>query len=277
MALPLSLLPSVAHAVDISTRCDAIAGCLVGERDYVASFLATLRGAWRLLGGSAELFTAVLQPGSEQLIGCDFAIVFQAEDAYKLVLIEAKWARPNWDKRKRTSAAANAEYLLAPQNISRFSDQIARQAAWLAANPGPFVAEMFIQINAAATVPPPYNDPAYFDQLGSTFITHQQARQVIAPPLRGGMMQFPPTQLWHVGNGFGSIQTQALARNSMNAEALFSGVVECRFGVAMNGQWQDHVPLPPGPEGLPPPQALLQALGLNQILVVNGQRPPQWA
>lgn len=285
MPLPLSLLPSLARAVDVSTRNDAISGCIVGERDYVASYLATLRNVWRLLGGSSELFVAVLPPSLERAIGCDYAVVLQAEDWFKLVFVEAKWARPDWDERRAPSALARAHYFpppaAVPPKISRFSDQIDRQAAWLL-GPGHhehFIAEMFLQVVSPAAAVAPYNNLAFFDQLGSTFITHARAREVVVPPPIGGTMQFSATLRWHSSAG-GALSGQQVALgggHGLDAAQLLDGVVECRFGKVIHGAWQDHLAALGQELGADPTDLhALRALGLRQLLVVGGLAPPQW-
>lgn len=71
MALPLSVLPGMAYAADVATRNDAIAGMVVSERDYVSTWLTTLRNNWRMLGGQASMAFVTLLPGYEQLLRRD--------------------------------------------------------------------------------------------------------------------------------------------------------------------------------------------------------------
>jgi hypothetical protein len=279
MPLPLFLLPDLARAADVSTRNDASAGCIVGERDYVASFLATLRNLWRLLGGTAELFSAVLSPTMEQRTGCDYAIVLQTDHLFKLVLFEAKWVRPRWDSRRYPTAVARARYFPAPApvaNISRFSDQIARQSAWITAHPGHFIAEMFLQVDASVATDPPYNNPALFDQLGSTFVPHMPVSALVQPPVLGGI-QFPATRLWHAGVAGPQIVACA---GHVHVQALLEQVVDCAYGEPMPGTWDRHFAallaedgIPANQVDFPPP---LARLGLRHLLVVDGTSPERW-
>jgi hypothetical protein len=272
VALPLSLIPSIARAVDISTRQDAIAGHIAGERDYMGAFLATFRNVWRLLGGRGEMFNAVLPPNSEQATGCDVMLILQGEKTFKLVLLEAKWVRSGpWDKhRAKGSGAANARYGPPPPSKSRFSDQIARQQAWQLANPSHFIAEMFLQLDAP--FPPTYNNALVYDQQGSTFITHARASDVVSPPLIAGTVQIPAVSLWNTAAN----EQLALQGFWMDAQALLQGVVDCQFGEPMSGRWLDHINEFAQTELPKSPLSAMTSVGLSHMLILEGETPTTW-
>ena len=291
MPLPFSLLPGLARAADVATRNDAISHCIVGERDYVANFLATLRNVWRLLGGDANLHNVILPPAVEQLTGCDFALVLQTPRSFKALLVEAKWVRrvgyKGWDYRSAPSDEAIARYFAGaagPPRISHFSDQIARQAAWQFMHPQFAIAEMFLQLVTPAAAAPPYNNPTLFDEWGSTFIAHARAASVINPPPVAGATQFPPTRLWHsapAGGGL-SVEVEALAApHSMHVQDLLNLLVACKIGRPIAGQWLAHLIALRGGEGhrnqlLRDPEAVLGELGLRHALILRGAAPRAW-
>ena len=277
MALPLELIPALARAADIATRNDAASGLWVGERDYVAGFLATLRNAWRLLGGEAELRMGNLGTIAESLLGCDFLLVLQSDDCFKYGLFEAKWVRrptakgSSWDYGSPPSIAAKQHFypppLVVPKKVSHFSDQLARQQNWLtllakAGMPKPFVAEMFLQLAKPGGGGAPYDNPALFDQRGSTFLWHREARERIAPPLLGAP-QYTPVKHWSSGGG--TVIANALMFGlPKTVDALLEEVLACREGDPVFGRWEQR----------PPPPALLKQR--HSVLLLRGEAPPSW-
>ena len=221
----------------------------------------------------------MLSSNIEQLIGCDFALLLNAGDRFKLIYIEAKRTQKEWDRRRNPSPVAAAHYGIA-MRISRFSDQIGRQAVWLAGHNAHFIAEMFLQVVSPAVADPPYDNPLLFDPQGSTFITHQRAREVVDPPIIGGTVQFPVIETWTTPAAGGGPSGQEIALNghALNIEQLLNGVIECRFGEVVHGDWRTHIAALAMHQGAAPGDltGYLRALGLRAILIVDGEAPPAW-
>lgn len=275
--MPLELIPALARAADIATRNDAATGLWVGERDYVAAFLATLRNTWRLLGGEAELRMRNLASTAETLLGCDFLLVLQGDHFFKYGLFEAKWVRSptskgsRWDYGSPPSTSAVSHYypppLIAPKRISHFSDQLARQQDWLSklareGIPRPFVAEMFLQLAKPGAGGAPYDNAALFDQSGSTFLWHHEARARIAPPLLAAP-QFTPARHWSSCGG--ALITSAMTSTpGRTIDSLLEDVIACRQGDPVSGRWERR------------PQALARLSRGRNVLLLRGLAPPNW-
>jgi hypothetical protein len=107
---------------DREARSDLIIGSIVSENDYTSNFTGALRrniNSYSRTGLTAT--SRLLTPKIERSTGCDAAVVVQANDFAKVLLIEGKWPKisvPNhaWD----WSQTATGH--------SHFSDQLARQA-----------------------------------------------------------------------------------------------------------------------------------------------------
>lgn len=279
MALPLSVLPGMAYAADVATRNDAIAGMVVSERDYVSTWLTTLRNNWRMLGGQASMAFVTLLPGYEQLLGCDGAIV--VEDAvtkqFKILLFEAKRIRLNMDvlKSHKNIAHTAVEYGVAasPSYHSHFSDQIARQAGVVAANPHVSIVEIFLSLNSpvAPFVPP------VFDAHGSACVDHHAARDYVTPPAT-----VPPAPQIAFNAAWDHVADLPIVCNvapGRNLKSTLDDLVACRIGrpvthpdgaAGILRELNPDVNQLIGQQVVPLP-AVLRALGLRYFLHVTGE------
>ncbi|NHV26513.1 hypothetical protein [Burkholderia sp. D-99] len=278
MALPLSVLPGMAYAADVATRNDAIAGMIVSERDYVSTWLTTLRNNWRMLGGQASMAFVTLLPGQEQLLGCDGAIVVEdtVTKQFKILLFEAKRIRPNMDVLKNHNHIAHTmvEYGVAasPSYHSHFSDQIARQAGFVAANPQVPVVEIFLSLNSpvAPFVPP------VFDAYGSACVDHSAARDYVAPPAA-----VPPAAQILFNAAWNHLADLPIVCNvapGRNLKSTLEDLVACRIGrplthpdgaVGILRELHPDVNQLIGQQVVQLPR-VLQALGLSYFLHVTG-------
>src|SRR5471032_1533681 len=162
--LPLATLPSIVYAADAAIRQSASFGEIVSERDYVTAWLTTAKNIWRMLGGRS--FCKTLNFTNECRIGADIIFVIGGPSFYKYFYLEAKRLLPDFDKNKKNaSAAAMAIYGVGPgTQVSRFSDQLARQQAWIAGHAGDVICEIFLHFPGYFCGPPGY------DFFGSTLV-----------------------------------------------------------------------------------------------------------
>lgn len=268
MSLPLSLLPSFVYAADVSTRQDAIRGAIANERDYVSSWLATLRNSWRMHGGKGETYFRSLPGKIETKSGCDGMFLVVGAGRLKIMLFEAKVLNRRMDShQRRPSPAAILRWGAAVPPLSHFSDQLARQADWLAAHHAHAIVEMFINLRppVAPFIPP------LFDPSGSTCVRHDVALQHVNPPLVGGVPQIPPGQKWRANPDV----IQIAGVGSANWYDEFQEFVNCRLGrpivvpgAVESDEWFRHVNQILGEfgEGVEIPEdALNNLIGLDAV------------
>lgn len=213
MVMPLNLLPDIVFSADVATRNDASLGLIANERDYMSTWLTTSRNLWRILGGTSSLMT--LPDDIERKIGADILICVRGPLHSKYLFIEAKRYKTKFDSLKNPSPAAVANFGIptAPK-ISRFTDQIVRQAAHLAIHPNHVIYEMFLHMEN--TVPPlPYQ------QFGSTLVSHSTVRNVF-PPVGARS----PYNVWNMGD-----VTPLVGMNpSLSIKEILSEVIACNLG-----------------------------------------------
>lgn len=169
------------------------------------------------------------------------------------------------------STLANLHYyprpLIAPKTISHFSDQLARQQDWLSQlardrAPTPFVAEMFLQLAKPGGGGTPYDNPALFDQRGSTFLWHREARVRINPPLLTAP-QFRPTRNWSSSGG-ALIASAMTATPGRTIDLLLGDVIACWQGDHVPGCWERR------------PRALARLSRGRSVLLLRGMAPSEW-
>ena len=145
---------------DREIRSDLIIGFIVNENDYTSNFTGALRrniNSYSQTGLQATSYLLTSQ--EEQATGCDAAIIIQAGNVGKVLLLEGKWPRlstPNhrWDWKQSSSG------------LSHFSDQLARQAIYT--NRYALV-EMFYSEH------PFGSQPTYMQPHGSSCVWHRDA------------------------------------------------------------------------------------------------------
>ena len=145
---------------DKEIRSDLVLGFIVSENDYTSNFTGALRrniNSYSQTGLRATSY--LLTSNEEKASGCDAAIVIQAGNVGKVLLLEGKWPRLStpshlWDWKQSSSG------------LSHFSDQLARQAS-LANRYA--IAEMFYSEHQFGLQPP------YMQPHGSSCVWHHEA------------------------------------------------------------------------------------------------------
>jgi hypothetical protein len=280
MPIPLAILPDLAYATDVASRSDAITGLVISEPDYISTWLTTLRNQWRMLGGQADTAFMTLPSRHERILGCDGMVAVEDTNTglFKILLFEAKQIKPRMDQKiASNSVAAQVEYLIAalPSKHSHFSDQIARQAQCLLANPQLAIIELFICFAAplAPFIPP------IFDDYGSTCVDHVNARNHVSPP--GAVPPLLPfNKAWaHIAD----LPVVCGMAPGRNLQAVFQELIACTFGQPLHhpdGLQGILVALGDGVQANLPQHrnlaTVLQHLGLRYFLHVTG-RADGWA
>jgi len=120
------------YLLDTNVRVDLHKGQIADERDYVSRLVTHFNYPFGIfnkfffghLKFQSKWFSKVNSGHYERKFGCDFMIVFQVGNKFKVGLFEAKWARvindPTypWDYAQKSTKS------------SHFTNQIERQTLW---------------------------------------------------------------------------------------------------------------------------------------------------
>lgn len=171
MTYLLCSLPSFAQTADLITQCDAVAGNIADEPDYMSAWLSTLRMLWRLAGGDGAIQTRALSKGMETIFGSDVLLVLQSDNVAKIVLIECKRLGPKMDRTGVPTQVLQGVHVPPPalvSPISHFSDQLLRQQAMLMQYPALVFLEMFFNFEGPGGA---YSPPNFYAP-GSSVVQH---------------------------------------------------------------------------------------------------------
>ncbi len=215
--IPLNVLPKIAMSADIATAVDAKNGMIVSERDYVSTWLTTVRNIWRLLGGTAHFQGLTNSKSIEEKTGTDFALVVANDFQIKIALIEAKRTYAGFDTMKKASSSAQKHLGVAKGiKMSRFSDEISRQHEIIQNTSSIYIAEAFISLPTDKHVAP------HHFRLASHENAFDRINPTPPPPTQA------PTKLWTTTDQEDLLISQT--KSPRNIEELLQELIACRVG-----------------------------------------------